>query len=153
MSPLTTSSASLMPSCERVELHRYRAPLKTFELVLCCYRSMDERDWSGLRVILADPFAFESSNPAKSDRDGRRDAADLLVLLHHDGADAVTTSIDEILGGGQTVATVGWTNRASERQAISEVRVFAHHWHSVGEYLSAWRRPIWAWRSRRLPVA
>lgn len=102
---------------------------------------MDERDCAGLAVILADPFTFENANPANRIAVGRHDAADLLVAMHHDGADAVTTSIDEMLGGGQAVAAVGWTTRVSKYRALPGVRAFAHQWHGAGVYLSSVRAP------------
>jgi hypothetical protein len=101
-----------------------------FALVAQCYQRIDERQRRGLLDLLADPFTFRATDPASATQIvvGRGDAADMLILMQHEGADSILTSIDEFLGRQNAVGAVGNVARAFHDRAKPELRAFAHVW-------------------------
>lgn len=90
---------------------------------------MDTRNHRELLLLLADPFAFDAPD-LRGDRIvvSRHDAADMLIMMQHGGADVVCTSIDELLAGTGWVAVVGHATGMFKNRAKPLHRAFAHLW-------------------------
>lgn len=99
------------------------------DVVARSYVLMDARDKRALLLIIADPFVFDATTHGGDQiAVSPTDAADMLIVMQHDGADLVRTSIDELLVGTGCVGVVGHTNRVFNNRAMPVVRAFTHLW-------------------------